>query len=600
LQCPNRFLDITKVRVGALQQMTSTIELLKKLRRIVKAEAETQYDALERQWAKPLSERVAKGWAIEGLWVEGYDKGLIKLRCTTNESRFREGDLVVMHQGNPKDENALHLELQYDAEIELEASIVQGNHTFLLANPAGWIIDQDWFDVSPFYLDALDSATDSARGQSTILPLLQGELKPEIDFPRFSRVMEKLAESGLNETQAEAVGCSYAVDLLHLIQGPPGTGKTLVLAHLAQHLVLEGRRVLVTALTHRAIHNALNKIYEVDDALPVCKIGAYRHVGDLNVPSYEGFSQCEFGDLDGGYIIGATPFACRTNRLANVEFDVVIFDEASQVTLPLAIMGMLAANKFIFIGDDNQLPPVTIFSEDHQTHPSIFAYLSGRGYETMLDTTYRLNQELTIWPSQTFYEGKLLASEGSANRRLHLLGRSSRWEFVLDPDSPAVFLDLGHCNTSVRSHKEAYIVVELLLALMEEGLTPDDVGVVVPYRAQSRLIRSLLRRAVKDEAVWKRFVVDTVERMQGQEREVVIVSFATSSPAFAAQMADFLFQPQRLNVAVTRPRTKLILVGSHHMLDGEQYDPGHAEAFLMLRDLIDHCKHISLPGGELN
>ena len=63
-------------------------------------------------------------------------------------------------------------------------------------------------------------------------------------------------------------------------------------------------------------------------------------------------------------------------------------------------------------------------------------------------------------------------------------------------------------------------------------------------------------------------------------------------------MADFLFQPQRLNVAVTRPRTKLILVGSHHMLDGDQSDPAHAETFALLRDLIDSCLTITLPDGS--
>ncbi len=146
---------------------------------------------------------------------------------------------------------------------------------------------------------------------------------------------------------------------------------------------------------------------------------------------------------------------------------------------------------------------------------------------------------------------------------------------------------------------EAETVVELVLALLEHEVLPEDIGVVVPYRAQSRLIRSLLRRTTGDESIWNKVVVDTVERMQGQEREVVLVSFATASPAFAAQMADFLFQPQRLNVAVTRPRTKLILVGSHHMLDGDQYDPNHAETFDLLRDLVDSCLTITLPGGDL-
>jgi superfamily I DNA and/or RNA helicase len=64
-------------------------------------------------------------------------------------------------------------------------------------------------------------------------------------------------------------------------------------------------------------------------------------------------------------------------------------------------------------------------------------------------------------------------------------------------------------------------------------------------------------------------------------------------------MADFLFQPQRLNVAVTRPRTKLILIGSHHMLDGDQFDEEHTDTFALLKDLINSCQQISLPDGSL-
>jgi len=578
--------------------MSSTADLLNRLRYFVRAEAETQYAALDQQWSRSLSERVAKGWAIEGLKAQGFEKGLIRLRCDTNDSRFREGDLLVLHQGNPKDPNALHVELQYDGETELEASLIKGNSFFLIADPNGWIIDQDWFDSSPFYLDALDTVADSLRGRSTILPLLQGSLTPKIDYARYERAAQEMAAAGLNNSQVEAVAQAYAADLLHLIQGPPGSGKTWMLAYLAKLLVADGLRVLVTALTHRAIHNALNKIPMVDDGIPVCKIGESRHTSDLAVPNFETFDQSGFGDLNGGYVVGATPFALQTQRLANVEFDVILFDEASQVTLPLAIMGMLAGNKYVFIGDENQLPPVTVFAEQQAAQTSIFAYLAGRGNETMLNITYRLNDVLAEWPSRTFYRDELKPSKEAAGRRLHLSSLASRWDIVLDPSSPAVFLDLCHRNTTVRSRREAETVVELILALVEHEVPPDEIGVVVPYRAQSRLIRSLLRRTIGDEAIWTKVVVDTVERMQGQEREVVLVSFATASPAFAAQMADFLFQPQRLNVAVTRPRTKLILVGSRHMLDGDQYDPAHAETFALLRDLVDSCLTITLPDGS--
>jgi DNA replication ATP-dependent helicase Dna2 len=119
--------------------------------------------------------------------------------------------------------------------------------------------------------------------------LLQGSLAPKIDYACYTRARQELPNAGLNENQVEAVTLSYATDLLHLIQGPPGTGKILMLAHLARLLVADGRRVFVTALTHRAIHNALNKIPQVDDSIPACKIGEGRHAGDLDVPNFERF-----------------------------------------------------------------------------------------------------------------------------------------------------------------------------------------------------------------------------------------------------------------------------------------------------------------------
>jgi len=408
-----------------------------------------------------------------------------------------------------------------------------------------------------------------------------------------------LSDSGLNESQVEAVAMSYATDLLHLIQGPPGTGKTLMLAHLARLLVGDGRRVFVTALTHHAIHNALNKIPQVDDDIPVCKIGEERLAGDLQVPNFDQFSFSKFGEINGGYVIGATPFALQSSRLANVEFDVVLFDEASQIKLPLAIMGMLAGIKYSFIGDENQLPPVVAFSTEEAAQTSIFAYLAGRGNETMLNITYRLNDILTDWPNRTFYRNELRSSDEAAARRLNLSPEATPWDFVLAPESPAVFLDLCHQNTTIRSRIEAEVVVELILSLLMREVLPEEIGVVVPYRAQSRLIRSLLRRNLMDDEITQKLVVDTVERMQGQERDVVLVSFATASPKFAAQVADFLFQPQRLNVAVTRPRTKLILVGSYHMLDADQYDPNQTETLDLLRDLIDSCLHLTVPNGDL-
>ncbi len=577
--------------------MASDAILLQRLKKFVIEEANAQLELLERQWSTPLPQRVARGWAIEGIRVVRVDNFLIKMHCYTNQSRFREGDLVVLHRGNPRDPDALHLDLYFDGGTELEATLIRGNSYLLQAEPDGWILDQDWFDTSEFYLAAIDQIADSRRGRSIILPVIQGSLDPQIDYARYQRAREWASNKGLNESQVEAISTSYATDLYHLIQGPPGTGKTLVLAHLSDLLVQEGNRVLITGLTHRAIHNALNKVQQVNPDLPVCKIGDHRHTGDLKVPNFETFDESGFENLKGGYVIGATPFALQTQRLNNVEFDVVIFDEASQVTLPLALMGMLAGNKYIFVGDENQLPPVTVFSQSNYEVTSIFSLLSGRSQETILDITYRLNDVLTEWPSKTFYGGRLKPSEYSKRRRLRLMGDSTRWDFILEPEAPAVFVDLDHKNATTKSLLEAEIVADLVVSLILRGVPPKEIGVVTPFRAQSRLIRTMLWRMIDDDEIRREIIVDTVERMQGQEREVILVSFATSSPAFAAQIAEFLFSLRRLNVAITRPRSKLILLGSKHVLLSEKYDPELKERLDILRDLINFCTYIPLQGG---
>lgn len=578
--------------------MSDISGLLARLQHFIIAEAETQYQLLLEQWSRSLDERVSRGWAIEGLSVASIKDGYVRLRCATNNSRFREGDLLVLHRGNPQDSNALQVELQYDGGTELEVRVTDGNVFFLHEFTTGWIADQGWFDASPFYLSALNAVADTQRGRSIILPLLQGELIPRVDPARYERILNRLAKTELNSSQTEAVAQAYAADLLHHIQGPPGTGKTLVLAHLAKLFVEDGQRVLVTALTHRAINNALNKIYELDKDIPACKIGNEVNADDLLVENYGKFSSLPDRITRAGYIIGATPFATQSKRLSGVEFDVVIFDEASQVTLPLAIMGMLAGDKYIFIGDENQLPPISVLTDASDPPDSIFTYLAGRGNTTMLETTYRLNDVLTHWPSITFYEGLLHPSEGNASRRLKLSSTATLWDDVLDPDHPAVFVDLCHRNTTVRSQIEADVVVSLIQSLRKRGVSPEDIGVVVPYRAQSRLIRSLFRRIEPDENIVGQLIVDTVERMQGQEREVVLISFATANPAFAERLADFLFQPQRINVAVTRPRSKLILVGSHHLFSAKPNLQKKAEAFALMRSLINTCDQITIPNGH--
>jgi DNA replication ATP-dependent helicase Dna2 len=327
------------------------------------------------------------------------------------------------------------------------------------------------------------------------------------------------------------------------------------------------------------------------------KIGRSARSDELRVERFETFNASPLPDLSGAYIVGATPFATRTSRLRGVSFDTVIFDEASQVTLPLAIMGMLAGKRTIFVGDHRQLPPVLATRHgDAALRDSVFAALVDRGFDALLETTYRLSAELAAWPSAQFYAGRLTPAPEAAARRMIYARPPARHAAILDPQRPRVFVELGHRGATTRSDPEADLAAALIAELIACGVSPSEIGVVTPYRAQARAIRAKLRAALPDDPERRRAVViDTVERMQGQERDLVIVSLTTSNPLFASELAEFVFQPERLNVAITRPRRKLIILGSRHLLDARPSGPAQQDAVELLRDLLADIAPASTP-----
>ncbi|MEW6569074.1 MAG: AAA domain-containing protein [Chloroflexota bacterium] len=569
---------------------------VERLRQSVIREAAAERQRVTAIWSKPQADRVAGGQAIEGLHViQVSPGGGIALSCSRNQSRFREGDNLCLNRGNPAEQPCWAVTLEQDDETTLLVLPMEeaADLAALEETPEGWVLDEGYQDLSPFYLEALAEAGDSLVGIEKILPLLSNRIRPQTAAEMYARGFAAAERGGLNEEQAEALAQAYATDLAWLIQGPPGTGKTLVLAHLARLLAEDGERVLITALTHRAINNALNKLGEIAPNVPMAKIRQpLRGDGLIGVDNYAYFHASPLAEMDKGYVIGGTPFATRTRRLEGVEFETILFDEASQVTLPLAVMGMLPGKRYILFGDHKQLPPVVASrTRRGDLQVSVFEGLTGQGFDTLLTQTYRLNAELAEWPSRQFYDGRLVPVSSVAQRRLEMASPPQRLEGVLDPECPKVFLDLRHRNATTRNHKEASVVVELVLALLESGLPPSEIGVVVPYRAQSREIRAQLRDALPDRETRQWIVVDTVERMQGQERDVIIVSLTTSNPWFAAHLSEFFFQPERLNVAITRPRTKLILVGSRHVLRAEPEDPEQQASVALFRDLLDSCAY---------
>ncbi|GHO92072.1 ATPase AAA [Reticulibacter mediterranei] len=291
-------------------------------------------------------------------------------------------------------------------------------------------------------------------------------------------------------------------------------------------------------------------------------------------------------------------------------FDVAIIDEAGQLTVPAILGALRFVRRFILVGDEQQLPPLVLSKTTAQEPPeereaaeepvkwklseSLFSILKRYDEEYLqehpmamsacvpLRTQYRMNQWISNFSSTIFYNRQLVAHTSVARRYL-TFPRSAQsknrenytlLDKVLDPTRPLVFVDVGseaqmEGNPEAKtSDVEARAVRAIVGELLTRGIAEQDIGIIAPYRAQVANIRRHLLSSAIEEG-WQGLAsnsplsVDTVDRFQGGERMVIIMSFATSyEPAAASPRREFLVNPNRLNVALTRAQRKLILVGS--------------------------------------
>ncbi len=560
------------------------------LRTFVCEEAEVQKIRHARQMALPIDERVENGTCLARLHFTRLDeKGCAVFRHEGNDSRLREGDMITL--GHRSHDAAVQGTIYREESKEIWISPEREFRTAQFDRPDGWFIDEALIDLSSHYLDALDRLPSCEIGQERILPLLMGEAEPGFNEDDYLAEHGDLAsEPGRwEDMQMEAIAGCMAVDHCYLVQGPPGTGKTHVLARVVRQLVERGERVLITAVTHRAIDHALSAVArEIGDRQRVARFGKATHKRDENYDQFEYFAESPLASCDGGWVAAATPFALR-KRLAGVDFDAIVIDEAGQMTTPLAIMAMLAGKKYLLFGDQKQLGPV-VASRPRREIESFGIFHALRNQEaksTMLDVTYRLNDVLTEWPSENFYQGELKPAALAAPRRLTCRIPSGAPEWMrtsLDPQAPLVWIDFDHDSARTESEDEACTAAEIIRALYHSGLKPEEMAVVTPYRRQARRIRRRLETLLPGQS-WRGLVIDTVERMQGQERDVILLSLCASDTSFVGQQAEFLYDPRRLNVAATRARAKLIILASESLLSTALHDSDLEEDQDLLRSL---------------
>ncbi len=568
-------------------------QILTALQEFIHKEQNTQNKQVAEMWQKPVFERVLAGEAIADVRVLEVSPRRAVLQTAQNISKFRPNDSLRLSFDAPMSGFAVSCVL--DAERGNELIVVPGFRSNFndLVQGNGYTLDRDKVDVRHLMLGALEAAREQPEILNRFLGMLQGSEQPVFDPVRLEKAQALITDSGFNASQEEAFRKAYAAKNYYLVQGPPGTGKTRVLSQLARQLASEGERVLVTAFTHRAINNALRTIGEKTMYPHLIKIGQYQYADDLSwgawqVPNYEHLSRSPYRPTTPGVIIGSTVFSLYTSRLKEMAFDTVIFDEAGQVTLPLALAGMLPAKRAVFIGDHQQMAPV-IVAEHEKTWvtQSIFEAVFKNAPGTMLNITYRMNEAINAFPSRVFYQGNLVSFENVREQKLIYSQSPSRFAEILDPEKRALFVVINHSGRTMRAPEEAHLAADLIAEAYLCGISVEEMAVVAPYRAQGRLIRQRLGELAESlkTPLLTRVVVDTVERIQGQERDLVILSLVTSDPAYAAEQADFYFQTNRLNVAITRARKKRIILGSPLLFETQTKNPETNAKIAIFRDL---------------
>ena len=243
-------------------------------------------------------------------------------------------------------------------------------------------------------------------------------------------------------------------------------------------------------------------------------------------------------------IVAATAHRASTiPYLRSRSFDMAIVDEAGQLTEPLTLGLILRARRFVLIGDDRQLPPVV---RTRGLARSMFERLkSETANVTLLETQYRMHPDIMEVSNRFFYDGKLRAGVEAEERR--------------PPEgSPVVFIPVESDRGGRSNVDEAEVVAELVRSFIyDHRVSPESIGVVSPFRAQVVLLRQMLSGVP--------VTVDTVERFQGGERDIMILSLARSHGT------GFVFDERRLNVAITRARRKLVLVAHPELFQKSRY-----------------------------
>ena len=361
------------------------------------------------------------------------------------------------------------------------------------------------------------------------------------------------------------------------IQGPPGTGKTHIGARMICRLVERGKRVGVTANSHKVIRNLLDKVVEASIEMGVdltCIQKPKEQEPDQDRLVFARSNNDVFSALAKNkcQVAGGTSFLWAREDAAET-LDVLVVDEAAQMSLANVLAVSQSAQTLILLGDPQQLDQPTQGSHPDGTGISSLQHILGNDHTIgdeqglFLEETWRLHPDICAFNSELFYDGKLDAKPDCAKQ-------------VVKGNGPITgnglrYLPVLHKGNQSSSIEEAEITVKLVNDVLagkptwidrdgnEHSLTLDHILIITPYNAQVFEIQQRLPQAR----------IGTVDKFQGQEAPITIYSMATSSYADAPRGMEFLYSANRLNVAISRAQCIAVLIASPDIFEADCKTP---------------------------
>lgn len=351
------------------------------------------------------------------------------------------------------------------------------------------------------------------------------------------------------------------------IQGPPGTGKSFTGAHMVVDLIRDKKKVGITAVSHNVIHGLHKKILEIaeEEGFEIECVHKSSKGEEVEGLSYQGDNSRAIKALDDYKVVGGTAFLWAREEAIDT-MDYLFIDEAGQMSLAYVLAIARSAKNLVLLGDPQQLEQPQKGAHPEGADVSALEHIL-KGEKTIpddrglfLDTSWRLNPDICQFTSEIYYEGRLSPKEETTKQKLH---SDSRFK-----GSGLYYVPVPHEGNRNSSDEEVTVIHAIVDELLNSHSTwvnrkgeklplrAEHILIVAPYNAQVNALKERLPD----------IKVGTVDKFQGMEAPVVIYSMASSSPEEAPRGMDFLYDPNRLNVATSRAQCISILVASPNLM----------------------------------